>query len=101
LWWWRGVFSRRRVALWLEERRPELRYALIALEDEPSTRFRDRLEARADAAKFARPLLIAGLRLVGIPLVVLLAMQLVVRPLLARTDLGARILGAPPPSGIA
>ena len=100
LWWWRGVFSRHRVALWLEERRPELRYALIALEDDPSTRFRERLEARADAAKFARPLLIAGLRLVGIPLGLLLAMQLIVRPLMARTELGARILGAPPPTGV-
>jgi hypothetical protein len=40
LWTTRRVFSRRRVVLWLEERLPELQYALVALEHEPHTLFR-------------------------------------------------------------
>ena len=84
LWWWRGVFSRRRVLLWLEERLPELRYSLVALSYEPETRFRGALESRVRASSARRALVIAALKLVGIPLLVFVATQLVARPLLAR-----------------
>jgi hypothetical protein len=84
LWWWRGVFSRRRVLLWMEERLPELRYALVALAYEPHTPFKSVLEARVRRASARRALAIAGLRLIGLPLLVLLATQLVVRPLAVR-----------------
>jgi hypothetical protein len=83
LWWWRGVFSRRRVVLWLEERVPELRYSLAALADAPDTRFRTLLEERVKRARFGTVLARAGLRLVGLPLAFLLVMQLAVRPLVA------------------
>jgi hypothetical protein len=96
LWWWRGVFSSRRVVLWLEERVPALRFALAALMDAPDTRFRPVLEERVRSADFVRPLALAGLKLVGIPLALLLGILLVVRPLAARVatnPTAARILG--------
>ena len=96
LWWWRGVFSTNRVVLWLEERVPAMRYALAALVDAPDTRFRPVLEARIRAADFARPLALAGVKLIGVPLLLLLAIVLVVRPLAARVatnPTAARILG--------
>ena len=95
LWWWRGVFSARRVTLWLEERAPAMRYALAAVMDVPDTRFRPNLEERIGAARFARPLAVAGMKLVGIPLALLVATLLVVRPLAARvgaTSLADRVL---------
>src|SRR6185503_11777000 len=73
--WWRSVFSTRRVVLWLEERLPELRYSLAALADEPETRFRPVLESRVRDARFAKPLALAGLRLVGIPLAFLVLVR--------------------------
>jgi hypothetical protein len=94
LWHWRGVFSRRRVILWMEERLPELRYALVALDEQPETRFRDILEARVRAASLRRHVLIALVRLVAVPLVLLLTMQLIARPLLARTARGGASPGA-------
>lgn len=96
LWWWRGVFSARRVVLWLEERVPEMRYALAALVDAPDTRFRPALEERVRTASFGRPLALASVKLVGVPLLLLLAIVLVVRPLMARVatnPTAARILG--------
>lgn len=84
LWWWRGVFSRRRVVLWMEERAPELRFALAALEDAPASPFRSTLERTVADAHFGRPLALAALRLVGIPLVLLAGMQFAVRPLAER-----------------
>jgi len=83
LWWWRGVFSRRRVVLWLEERVPALRFALAALVDAPDTPFRPQLEARVRDARIAPALSLATLRLLGIPLLVFLASQFVVAPLLS------------------
>ena len=74
--WWRSVFSRRRVVLWLEERLPELRYSLAALVEAPTTRFQPILERRVRAARFARPLALAGLRLVGLPIVLLVAARM-------------------------
>ncbi|MGH7637346.1 MAG: hypothetical protein ACREOK_06810, partial [Gemmatimonadaceae bacterium] len=84
LWWWRGIFSRRRVVLWLEERVPSLRFALASLNDVPDTPLRAALEARVHESRFARPLAIAALRLVGIPLLILLGAHFLVAPLLAR-----------------
>ena len=69
--WCRSVFSTRRVALWLEERLPELRYSLAALVDAPGTRFHEILEQRVRATRFAKPLTLAGLQLVGLPLALL------------------------------
>lgn len=92
LWWWRGVFSRQRVALWLEERVPTLRFSLAALVDAPDTPFRSQLEARVRDARFAGVLSLATLRLVGIPLALFTASQFVVAPLvssLARGTNGA------------
>ncbi|MEX2179607.1 MAG: hypothetical protein WD801_12905 [Gemmatimonadaceae bacterium] len=97
LWWWRGVFSRRRVVLWLEERLPGLRYSLAALIDAPDTRFRRTLETQVHGTRFGSVLALAGLRLVGLPLALLVGMEFVVRPLVAtvaRTTLGARLVGA-------
>lgn len=87
LWWSRRVFSLRRVVLWIEERIPELRYALVALLEAPESRFRPVLEGRVREARIAPPVGIAVLRLVGIPFAFLLVMQLVVQPLLARTGI--------------
>ena len=95
LWWWRGVFSARHVVLWLEERVPAMRYALAALIEAPDTRFRSVLEKRVRDADFARPLALAGLKLVGGPLA-LLGLLLLARPLMARVaahPTAARILG--------
>lgn len=83
LWWCRGVFSRRRVALWLEERVPSLRFSLAALVDAPDTSLRPQLEARVRSAGFSRVLSIAALRLVGIPLMLLAIAQFFVAPLIA------------------
>ena len=99
LWWWRGVFSESRVVLWLEERAPTMRYALAALVDAPDTPVRLPLEQRVNTAGFARPLALAGMKLVGIPLALLLAILFVVRPLAARVatnPTAARILGVDP-----
>lgn len=85
LWLLRGVFSRRRVMLWLEERAPEMRYSLAAIVESPDTPFRESLEQRVRAARFGRALALAGLKLVGVPLALLLVMQMVVRPIIART----------------
>ena len=93
LWWWRGVFSRRRVVLWMEERAPALRFALASLEDAPATPYRSTLERTIGDARFGRPLGLAALRLVGIPLLLLAVMQLAVRPLVSRVagaDAGSR-----------
>ena len=84
LWWWRGVFSRRRVVLWLEERIPALRYALAALVDAPDTPVRPALEARVRAVRFGDVLGVAALRFVGIPLLALVASQFAVVPLVSR-----------------
>ena len=83
LWLARGVFSRRRVVLWMEERAPSLRWSLAALEDAPASPFREHLERTVGAARFGRPLAVAALRLVGIPLILLVAMQ-AIRPLVER-----------------
>ena len=90
LWWCRGVFSRRRVVLWLEERVPSLRYSLAALTDAPETPFRAHLEARVRQARFANVLSLATLKLVGIPLVLLAVSQFIVRPLVASMTSDAR-----------
>ena len=92
LWWWRGVFSRRRVVLWLEERVPSLRFSLAALEDAPATPFRPALERAVQDARFGRPLALAALRLVGIPLGLLFVAQFAVRPLVERVS-GAAAIG--------
>src|SRR5688500_15593386 len=84
LWWCRGVFSRRRVVLWIEERVPSLRWALASLVDAPNTPFRATLESRVRESRFTRPVAVAALRLVGIPILVLLGAQFLVAPLLAR-----------------
>lgn len=85
LWRWRGVFSRRRVFLWMEERLPDLRYALVALSEQPETRFRDILETRVREASARRAVTLALVRLVAIPIALLLVAQIITRPLLART----------------
>ena len=90
LWRWRGVFSQQRVALWLEERLPEMRYALVALAEDPDSRFRPALEARIRTADARRVMVNAGLRLVGVPMILLAVTQLAVRPLVERaTGAGA------------
>ena len=73
--WCRSVFSRRRVVIWLEERLPELRYSLAALVHAPGTRFQPVLEQRVRSVRFARPLALAGLRLVGVPLALLVVVR--------------------------
>ena len=87
LWWWRHVFFTGRVVLWLEERAPELRYALASAVERPDSPFAPVFESRVASVNYARMLAVAGLRLVGIPLLLLLAMQLLVRPALARSGL--------------
>lgn len=87
LWWWRHVFVAERVVLWLEERAPELRFALAAAVERPDSRFHGDFEARVAATRYGRLLAGAGVRLLGVPLLLLLAMQLLVRPALARTGL--------------
>lgn len=84
LWWCRGVFLRRRVVLWIEERVPSLRWALASIVDAPDTPFRATLESRVRESRFTRPVAVAALRLVGIPILVLLGAQFLVAPLLAR-----------------
>lgn len=84
LWWWRGVLSRRRVVLWLEERVPSLRYSLAALEDAPGSPYHLALERVVRQAPFHRPLALAVLRLAGVPLLLFAAMHLAVRPMLGR-----------------
>jgi hypothetical protein len=84
LWLVRGVFSRRRVVLWLEERVPALRYSLVTLEDAPATTFRASLEEVVGRARLTRPLIVGAARLVGIPILLFLAAQLAVRPLVER-----------------
>lgn len=85
LWRWRGVFSRRRVILWMEERLPDLRYALVALSEQPQTRFHDILESRVRAASARRAVTVALVRLLVVPIALLLVAQIISRPLLART----------------
>ena len=85
LWLVRAVFSRRRVVLWIEERVPALQFALASLEDAPNTPFRAHLERVVSGAPLRRPLALAALRLVGFPLLLLAAMQLVVLPLVERS----------------
>jgi hypothetical protein len=87
LWWWRHVFVAERVILWLEERAPELRMSLAAAIERPDSQFHRDFEARVASARYGRQLATAGLRLVGIPALLLLAMQLLVKPALARTGL--------------
>ena len=82
--WLRGVFSRRRIVLWIEERVPTLRYSLAALVDAPDTPFRPALEARVRASGFARPVVLAALKIVAVPVAALLAAHFFVAPLLAR-----------------
>src|SRR5205085_9679885 len=82
LWWWRHVFVTERVILWLEERAPELRYSLAAAIERPDSPFSADFEARVAAARYQRALAGAGLKLVGIPALLLIAMQLLVRPAL-------------------
>jgi hypothetical protein len=89
LWHWRGVFSRRRVVLWLEERLPELRFSLVALAEDPGSRFGPAFEERVRGVDARRVLVHAGLRLVGAPLLLLVAMQLGIRPILERTGVTA------------
>ncbi|HYC52901.1 MAG TPA: hypothetical protein VEB19_17435 [Gemmatimonadaceae bacterium] len=84
LWWWRGVFSRRHVVLWLEDRVPTLRYALAALVDAPGTPFRPALESRIGEARFGNAIGVAAIRLVAIPVALLLASQFVVVPFMSR-----------------
>lgn len=84
LWRFRGVFSRRSVVLWLEERVPRLRFALASLEDAPHTPFRPALEGIVARERFSRPVAFAVLQLIGIPLLLLVAAQLVVRPIVER-----------------
>lgn len=98
LWWWRGVFSRERVALWLEERVPTLRFSLAALVDAPQTPFRSQLEARVRDARFANVLSLATLRLVGIPAALLVASQFVVAPLVSSMARDSRVSGLAPDS---
>ncbi|HEU4996378.1 MAG TPA: hypothetical protein VFT29_16285 [Gemmatimonadaceae bacterium] len=93
LWLLRGAFSRRRVMLWLEERAPEMRYSLAAIVESPDTPFRESLEQRVRVARFGRALALAGLKLVGGPLALLLVMQLVVRPIIARTTSSDSVSG--------
>jgi hypothetical protein len=85
LWHWRGVFSRRRVILWMEERLPDMRYALVALSEQPETRFRNVLETRVRAASARRAVTVALVRLVAVPIALLVVAQIISRPLLART----------------
>jgi hypothetical protein len=87
LWWWRHVFFAERVILWLEERAPELRYALASAIERPDSPFAPVFESRVASARYGRLLATAGLRLIGIPALLLLAMQLLVRPALARSGL--------------
>jgi hypothetical protein len=95
LWWWRGVFSRQRVVLWLEERVPALRYSLAALVDAPDTRFRPILERSVNDARFGRALALAGLKLVGIPALLLLSAHLMARPIIAKVASASREAGVP------
>jgi hypothetical protein len=87
LWLCRGVFSRSSVVLWLETRMPELRYSLVALAEDPQSQFRAALEARVLSMDPGRVVTMAMLRLVGVPFVLLLVTQFVVRPLLDRVAL--------------
>ena len=84
LWHLRGVFSRQRVILWIEERVPSLRYSLASLVDAPDTPFRATLEARVRESRFTRPVALAALKLAAIPVLVLLGAHFFVAPLLAR-----------------
>ena len=84
LWWLRGVFSRERVILWIEERVPSLRYSLASLVDASDTPFRAALEARVRESRFARPVALAALKLAAVPVLVLLGAHFFVAPLLAR-----------------
>jgi hypothetical protein len=85
----RAVFSRRRVILWMEERVPSLRYALVALSEHPDSRYRGILEARVRDSSMQRPLAVAFVRLALLPLIVVLALQFIAKPLIARTVAGA------------
>ncbi len=95
VWVCRGVFVRRDVVLWLESRLPELRYSLVALHEDPKSRFRPALEARALATDVRRVVALAGLRLVGVPAAILAVTQFAVLPFLARSDAadGSRTVG--------
>ena len=101
LWGFRGVFSRRRVILWMEERLPDLRYALVALSEQPETRFHDILEQRVRATSTRRTLTLALVRLAALPLFVVLALQFIAKPLIARTVVGGSAPSARAPVGAA
>lgn len=94
LWLCRGVFSRSSVVLWLESRLPQLRYSLVALAEDPATRFRPALEARVRDADARRVVAMAVLRLVGAPFLLLLVAQFVVRPVLERVNLAGSAASA-------
>ncbi len=95
LWVCRGVFSRTSVVLWLESRLPELRFALVALAENPHSRFRAAFEARVLGTD-ARPVVAkAALRMVGVPLALLAGTEFVARPLLDRLTIPSDVATAP------
>lgn len=88
LWWRRAVFEADRVALWLEERHPELQYTLITAVDTAAGGHRPELERQTESVGFERTAYRAAARLIVLP--VLVAGAVVVGLIAARqlTDAG-------------
>lgn len=91
LWRGAGAWSERRVALWLEERHPELRYALVtAIDPATPADWRARLDEAATGLRTGPALRVRALR-AGWPAAVALAFALVVALLIPRSVLRATI----------
>lgn len=71
LWRARRVWRRDAVALWLEERAPELRYALVTASESPSTAISTELEDAAASATLAAPVARVLARAFALPAAVL------------------------------
>ena len=71
LWRTRGVWRREAVALWLEERAPGLRYALVTAAEQPDTPNAGELERAAAAERLAAPIARVLARAFAIPIAVL------------------------------
>ena len=99
LWRTRRAWRREAVALWLEERAPALRYALVTASEQPDAAAADALERAAGAERLAAPIARVLARAFAIPLAVLVVALVVPvfapsRALISASAPGGRALAA-------